>query len=66
MKGRSIVADVPASIIPCSLVQPAAFLSTRQTPAVRPAGYSNASVFSKNSGNGVKTLETSCRLCYKQ
>ena len=35
-KGGSIVIDVPAFVMSCSLVRPAALLSTRHIPAARP------------------------------
>lgn len=50
IQGGSIVADVPAFVIPYSLVRPAALLSTRRILAVRPR--SQRTLVSPGAGHG--------------
>ena len=63
IQGGSIVADVPASVIPYSFVRPAASLSTRRIPAARPR--SQRTLVSPGAGRGQGPLprdrESLCR-----
>ena len=62
-KGGSIVIDVPAFVMSCSLVRPGALLSTRRIPAARPR--SQRTLVSPGAGHGQGPLprdrESPCR-----